>query len=278
VNEVVAGLNTAARHNLKRKLLQRHTLIDQTVVEQAWPVAVKAMADGALETFGLAKRDNIIGSPVPDGNILTKATESILRYRHVLANDLVTLDDPGVFDLLAMGLTNLERPTLPLEQFATLAEFEKFPNLRELYDSLDAPFRRIAQFRHSATAKHFRNWLSTLKVDSDVELIREYVDACADRRGLFETAPRKFLKLVTMLGVGTAATAGAAALGADAIVSKTTGVMAAIAAEAVGKANDFGLGIIESFIIDNFKVGWSPKSYFDGLRKLTRPGLTKKPE
>ena len=84
-------------------------------------------------------------------------TESILRYRHVLANDLATLDDPGVFDLLAIGLTNLERPSLPLEQFATLAEFEKFPNLSELYVCLDEPFRRIAKFRNSTRAKNFRD-------------------------------------------------------------------------------------------------------------------------
>jgi hypothetical protein len=275
-NEVVAGLNTASWRNLKRKLLQHHTLIDQTVVEQAWPVAVKAMADGALQAFGVAKRDDIIGSPVPDGEILTKATESILRYRHVLANDLATLDDPGVFDLLAMGLTNLERPTRPLEQFATLAEFENFPNLRELFDSLDDPFRRIAKFRHSATARNFRNWLSTLVADSDIEVTREYVDACANRTGLFETAPRKFLKVMTMLAVGTGMATGMTALGADAMVSTATGMMASGAAQVVGKGTDFGLGLFESFIIDNFKVGWSPKSYFDGLRKLARPA--KKPD
>jgi hypothetical protein len=277
-NEVVTGLNTAAWRNLKKKLAQQHTLIDQTVVEQAWPVALKAMAEGRLEALGLAKREQIIGSPVSVGNTLVKATESILRYRHVLANDLATLDDPGVFDLLAIGLTNLERPSLPLEQFATLAEFEKFPNLSELYGCLDEPFRRIAKFRNSTVAKNFRNWLSTLKAGSDIDLIREYVDACANRTGLFETVPRKFLKLVTMLAVGTGAGAGAAALGADAIVSAATGIMVPTAAEVIGKATDFGLGLFESFIIDNFKVGWSPKSYFDGLRKLTRPELTKKPE
>jgi hypothetical protein len=271
VNEVVAGLNTAAWRKLKGKLLQQHTVIDQALTEQAWPVASQAMADGTLETFGLTKRDNIIGSPVPDGNILLKATESILRYRHVLANDLATLDDPGVFDLFAMGLTNLERPTLPLEQFATLAKFEKFPNLGELYDALDDPFRRIATFRNTATAKNFRNWLTTLKADSDIELIREYVDACANRTGFFETAPRKFLKLVTMLALGTGAGAGAAALGADAIVSAATGLAASSAAEIAGKGADFGLGLIETFMIDNFKTGWSPKAYFDGLRKLTGP-------
>jgi hypothetical protein len=269
-NEVVSGLNAAAWRKLKRKLLNHHTLIDQKLVEQAWPIAIKALAEGALEPFGFIKRENIIGSPQYDGAMLIQATESILRYRHVLANSLATLDDPGVFDLLALGLTNLERPTLRLEQFATIAEFEKFPSLGELYNSFDDPFRRIAKFRHSAPSINFRKWLSTLSVESDIELIREYVDACANRKGLFETAPRKFLKVVTMLAVGAAAEVGAAALGADAIVSTATGLMAGSAAEAVGKATDLGLGLFESFIIDNFKVGWPPRSYFDGLRKLTR--------
>jgi hypothetical protein len=143
-------------------LLQQHAVIDQALTDQAWPIAVQAMAEGTLETFGLAKRDTIIGSPVSDGNILLKTTEAILRYRHVLANDLATLDDPGVFDLFAMGVANLQRPALPLEQFATFAQFERFPDLGGLYDTLDDPFRRIATFRNSTTAKNFRNWLTTL--------------------------------------------------------------------------------------------------------------------
>jgi hypothetical protein len=278
-NEPVAGgLNTAAWRKLKGKLLQQHTVVDQAVVERAWPVATELMADGALESVGLARKSDIIGSPLDDGRILVKAADAILRYGHVLANDLTTLDDPDVFDLLAMGLTRLERPTLPLERFATLAEFEEFPNLRELFDSLDEPFRHIATFRQSATARHFRNWLSTLKADSGTEVIREYWDACADRKGLFETNPRKFMKVVTMVGVGAAATYGAAAVGADGFVTLATGAGAAGAAGVVGATVDFGLGLLDSFIIDNFKVGWSPKSYFNGLRKLTRSSPAKKPE
>src|SRR5262249_22246220 len=55
----------------------------------------------------------------------------------------------------------------------------------------------------------------------------------------------------TMPAVGTGTAKGMAALGADAIVSAATGMMAGSAAEVVGKAADFGLGIFESFIIDN---------------------------
>jgi hypothetical protein len=159
-----------------------------------------------------------------------------------------------------------------LEQFATIAKFEKFPNLRELFDSLDDPFRRAAKFRHSTTAKNFRDWLSALKADSEIEVIREYVDACTERKSLFDSAPRKFLKIVTMLAVGTGATTALTALGVDTTVSAATGgMLAGRAAEVVGKATDLGLGLIESFIVDNIKVGWSPKCYFDGLRRLTKP-------
>jgi hypothetical protein len=55
-------------------------------------------------------------------------------------------------------------------------------------------------------------------------------------------------------------------------------VTASVAAEVVSKGTDFGLGLIETFLIDNFWVGWSPKSYFDGLRKLPGAVKTKKPE
>ena len=195
--------------------------------------------------------------------------KSILRYRHVLTNDLATFDDPGVFDLIATGLTQLQHSTSPAKTFATLADYEKFPNLRDLYDTVEHPFRRIAAFRNSATSQAFRAWLPTLKPGSDVEVIREYVDACAERQGLFESVPMKFLKRVSLAAVGVASGAGAAALGADEMIAAATGVAASGAAEIAGRATDFGLGIIETFIVDNFKVGWSPKAYFDGLRKIS---------
>jgi hypothetical protein len=33
---------------------------------------------------------------------------------------------------------------------------------------------------------------------------------------------------------------------------------------------EVGTGVIDSFLIDNLQVGWTPKAYFDGLRKLRR--------
>jgi hypothetical protein len=271
VAEVVGGLNSARARKLRNKLLQQHLILDPGIGEQAWPVAFQAMTEGSLETFGLSKRSSILESSVADGSVLLGATESIIKYRHVLANDLATFDDPGVYDLFAMALAGLERPTLRLEQFGTIAEYAQFPNLRELYDTLDDPFRRIATFRNSTTAQNFRTWLSTLKdTNSDVDVIREYVDACQDRKGLFESAPRKFLKLVSVAAVGWLATRGATALGAEEIVSVLTGLGVSTATGVVEQTVGLGLGTVETFMIDNLKVGWSPRAYFDGLWRVTK--------
>jgi hypothetical protein len=272
VAETVGGLNSARARKLKQKLLQQHLILDPVIGEEAWPAAFRAMTEGSLASLGLSKRSSIIESPVADGQILLAATESIIKYRHVLANDLATFDDPGVYDLFAMAFAGLERPAIRIDQFATIAEYAQFPNLGELYETLDEPFRRIAAFRNSTTSRNFRAWLSTVNdSSSDVDLIREYVDACQDRRGFFDTAPRKFLKLVSMLAVGWAAGKGATALGADEIITAIlTGLGGSTAAEISGKAVDFGLGTIETFMIDNLKVGWSPRAYFDGLRRISR--------
>ena len=73
-----------------------------------------------------------------------------------------------------------------------------------------------------------------------------------------------------MAAVGWVAGKGATALGADEFVSMITGLgVSQGAADISGKTVDLGLGTIETFMIDNFKVGWSPKAYFDGLRRLS---------
>src|SRR5258708_29027232 len=116
----------------------------------------------------------------------------------------------------------------------------------------------------SNNACNFRAWLLTLKEESEIDIIREYVDAVAERRGLFESNPAKLLKSVTMTALGPAAAGGAAALGLDTAFSVVAG--------SAGAAAGYGLGLIDTFILDNFKIGWSPKAYFSGLRRLREKG------
>jgi hypothetical protein len=256
-----SGLNTAGRRSLKNKLMRQHSILDARLGEEAWTSVIRAAAEGSLVDLGVEQKSDFIGTPLHEGMKLSEACGSLLAYQHILANNLSCFDDVSVFDLFARGLSDLENSTLPIKQFGTIAKFEKFPNLRDLYDEIDAPFRRATKFRMSNHACNFRAWLSTLKAESEIDIIREYVDAFVERRGLFESNPAKLLKSVTMTALGSA---GAAALG--------LGPASSVAAGIAGAAAEYGLGLIDTFILDNIKIGWSPKAYFSGLRRLREKG------
>jgi hypothetical protein len=253
---------------LRRKLIKCHSLLDPKLPESAWIIAGKALSAGSLQCFGLSSREESpVGLPVAEGEILLRAAESLLEYRYLLVNGMTSHNNAGVFDLIDVGLDNLRKRKSPVEKYYIVANFEKFPNLRALFSEVDKPFHRIARFRKSYTARRFREWLSSASdPGSDVELIREYVDACGNRKGLFESAPAKFVKLVSMIGISHLAGAEAAAIASGLLTS----IPAQVIDEVLKTAAEFGTGVVESFVIDNLKVGWTPKAYFDGLRRLTR--------
>jgi hypothetical protein len=262
------------RDGLKKKLIRQTSILEERFGEEAWQEAFKAMSEGSLEHLGLLRRSKILDAPVRDGQILNNAAVSLLTYRHILANNLISTGNESVYDFFSRGLTSLERPDLRLEQFGVLAEFEQFPNLQELFGEINEPFLHVAKFRQSNVARTFRTWLSTIEgAKSDIDVIREYVNACAAKRGFFETAPRKFLKAVSVAALGSAAKAGATALGAGEVAASLagfTGLAASTVAALQGKAMNSGASLFGNFIIDNLKPQWTPKAYFEGLRNMKK--------
>jgi hypothetical protein len=206
-----------------------------------------------------------VGLSASEGELLLKAAQSLMNYRYVMANGMASQNSEGVFDFLQIGLRNLKERHSPVEKYAVIAQFEKFPNLRNLFGEMDRPFSRIARFRQTQTARRFREWLSTSS-GSDLDLVREYVNACAQRKGLFESAPSKFMKLVSMIALAHLAGAEAATAGALLITS----IPLSVIDEALRLSAEFGTGVVDSFLIENLKIGWTPKAYFDGLRRLHR--------
>jgi hypothetical protein len=264
----------ARRDSLKKKLLRQTSILEERFGEEAWQAAFKAMSEGSLEHLGLSRRPTILDAPVRDGRILNDAAASLLTYRHILANNMISTGSENVYEFFSRGLTSLERPDLRLEQFGVLAELEQFPHLRELFGLIKDPFLHAARFRQSSVAQTFRVWLSTLGgAQKDVDVIRDYVNACTAKKSFFETAPRKFLKGVSVAALGSAAGAGAAALGADTFAASLAG-LSGLAAPTIAalqvKAMNKGVGLFGNYIIDNLNPEWTPKAFFDGLRNVRK--------
>ena len=92
------------------------------------------------------------------------------------------------------------------------------------------------------------------------------LDACGNRKGLFESAPAKFVKIVSMIAISHLG--GAEAVAAAGLV--LTSIPPSVINDVLGTAVELGTGVVDSFLIENLKVGWTPKAYFDGLRRLSK--------
>jgi hypothetical protein len=259
------NMSTSYRKSLKRKLFKAHCLLDPKLPASAWRLTEDALKSGELSDLGLPPRETSIGLPISEGQLLQKAADSLLHYRYVIENGMTSQNNGGVFDLLQIGLHNLKEHQSPVEKYTTIAKFENFPNLRSLFKEIDKPFSRIGRFRQTHTARKFREWLSTAS-GSELELVREYVNACAKRRGLFESTPAKFVKVVSMIAISHVEGAEAVAAGALLMTSIPPQVIDEVLAISV----EFGTGVIDSFLIENLRIGWTPRAYFDGLRRLSR--------
>lgn len=176
--------------------------MDKKLPESAWKIAEDALKAGDLEHLGLPRREQSVGLPLSEGETLQRAAASLMHYRYLLANGMTSQNDTGIFDFLDIGVENLRNAKSPIEKYTIISEFERFPNLRALFGEIEKPFQRIARFRQSRNAKKFREWLSAASdPGSNTQLIREYVDACSKRRNLFDSAPAKFVKLVSMIAI-----------------------------------------------------------------------------
>jgi hypothetical protein len=259
------------RKGVKNKLLRQTSILQEKFGDEAWRLAGQALSGGSFEHLELPSGSSgVLGLTVQQGEIVYRAAESLTIYRHILENNMIAAENEGVFDLFAKVVTDFEQPDLRLEQFGILAEYAQFPNLRELFGVINNPFQHAAKFRQTRVATTFRAWLSTLgNKPTEIDIIRDYVDTCKGRKGFFE--PRTYLKIASKVAIGTALSAGAAKLGADTFLTGLaglTGLSASTAGALQSKALRSASGLFGNFMINNFAAEWTPKAYFDGLRKI----------
>jgi hypothetical protein len=149
------------------------------------------------------------------------------------------------------------------EGFRYLAKIEGIPNIDFITSDPRGPLRDIVKIRARNSSALFRQWLSSKPGETDVELTRRYVDAIADRKGFFDRAPGKVTKAILMTaagaGVGVAIERGLAAAAIGGMVGKVLEPFA-----------DFGLDLLDSFLLDGLLRGWTPRLFLNQLtRELT---------
>lgn len=125
-----------------------------------------------------------------------------------------------------------------IEGFSSLLELNNLPDIGEAVEKGAISLERICKLRETRASKDFRKWLKEVQPQDIRELEKAYV-AAISQEARVDSLPVKALRFIITTAVG--------------IVNPIAGLLT---------------DSIDSFFVDKWLKGFSPKMFFDELRKL----------
>lgn len=125
-----------------------------------------------------------------------------------------------------------------IEGFSSLLDLNRIPNINRAISKGLITISDIWEIREKNTSKEFRGWLRRANPKNAREMERLYVESL-DRKSLIESLPLKALRFVITTAVGAAEPISGSCIGA-----------------------------VDSFFVDKWLKGFSPKLFIDQFRNL----------
>jgi hypothetical protein len=160
------------------------------------------------------------------------------------------------YEICKQNFSNIGKAFNISNNTTELLKLENLPNLKELYlkDNLD--FDSVFKIRHLSTAKYFRKWINQVGENANsYEVTEEYINQIKGNTKFFESTSGKFIKNLGVYGLTPVA---GAAIG---------GQVGAVAGAGLSKVIDYGLGLLETFWLDNLLKGKNPSMFIDEIKK-----------
>lgn len=253
-------LSLDARRRLTRKLLPFYQVVPKELSEQAVHNVHSAYRSGALKLLGVNTEQDIRHLPVDARAVLAKCASEVMEYSYLLGARMTSFSNPHYYALFNHSASKVQAAEPIQKNFNSIASIEGFPDLKGLRSELGISLSKLPKLRQKRSAAQFREWLSTTTYSAtDALITREYINAIADAKGFFETRKGKVTKSVAMTAIGTGI--GTLIGGAEG------GAAGAITGKLLEPAADFALDLLDEFLISGLTKGWTPRMFFDDLRK-----------
>ncbi|WP_155742601.1 hypothetical protein [Variovorax paradoxus] len=251
--------NKDERMTIKRKVRDLYIIPKDGLEAESTDLALSAFKSNKLKPFGLDSETADIYDLSPQQiKILGQCGEDLLEYKFSISEQLTVTNNSRFEPLLADAIDKIKKSDHK-EVFAHLADIEHFPDLQEVYSILKDPFKQLPKLRDKKNIKKFRQWLNEVTTESDMKQVtRAYIEAISDATGFFETKSGRFTKTVAMALAGAAVGSFAGPAGA---------VIGGMSGKILEPAVNFGLDLVDEYFISELTKGWTPRTFFDEMRK-----------
>jgi len=246
------------RKRIFTRIARKHYIIPNGMQysSQAGDLIMDAYTKNNLSQLGLPFEKEPTQLHLPERELLLELGYKVLETAVVSEYGLKSHGDQSIPCIYQQNLSNIGNALKVEENTSALLKIEAVPNLRELYLQEKLDFERVFKIRHSGNAKYFRKWINQVSADQNAkEISVEYLNEIKGTNKFFESTGGKFVKNVGMFTVGTA------------LGGALAGPVGAAIGAAGAKAAEFGLGLLDTFVLDGLLKGKTPNLFIDDLKK-----------
>lgn len=255
-------IKRSTKRNLIRKVRDHYSLPNPEISKNAVTLVRSAFDSGKLSTYGLSPAISEYSKlNLANRKLLCDCADELLQYAHLLNEKMTTYDKLHYYQLFVDSGKKIGAGLQLAEKYQALSELQGVPDLRTLYTELENPYEKLIKVRAKDRSKRFRSWLMEQAGNDGAEDIScEYINAIANAKGFFQTKTGKFSKSIAMTTIGA---------GVGALIAGPVGAAGgATAAQFIEPLADFGLDLIDEFVLSGLTKGWTPKMFFDDIELL----------
>lgn len=145
------------------------------------------------------------------------------------------------------NLKNIGKAYNIAENTSAILQLKGLPNLKEIYTQKHLNFDKVFKIRHLPAAKYYRKWINQVGENSNAQEVSiELINEIEGEKKYINTAEGKLLKKLCVLTAGGALTS---------IIG------------GIGTAIGLGLGILDTFWLDNILKGKNPAMFIEELKQ-----------
>lgn len=252
------------RRELVRKLEKYYDIVTEDLSKKAQKIGHDSYTSNKFSNLGLPNIKDFADFKSEDRRLLLRLAGQILELS-VLS--MFKYNTNNNYDVLSLNQVEFERlkKSKKLEEYQNeIFELQGIPDFKEMINLGYINKTEIPKLRSTKNAENFRKWINEVANKDEFESIsKEYIEAIT-KKGFIETKTGKLVKTLAVSGFSTV-------LG-TVIGGPAGGVVGAATGKLLEPIADFGIDIVDTFVLDGLLKGWNPKHFFDeDISKIIKP-------
>jgi len=244
---------------LTKKALKSYVVPDgMKIATNSEKLILEAYINNNLSSLGLPYTKEPMQLDLNERGLLLQLGHKVIETS-ILANfNLKSYENFEHLEICKQNIANIGKAYNVAGNTSEILKIENVPNLQELYLKERMDFESVFKIRHLSTAKYYRKWINEFGENSNCfEVTEAYLNEIKGKAKFFETTKGKFLKNLGSFAISTG-------LGAA-----ITGQAGAVVGAFLQPAADYGLGLLETFWLDDIIKGKNPSMFIDDIKKET---------